>query len=49
TLSEEQIEQEPSTLVLNSDEQIQEDGVELDGNTLMNLFRTLDFEEAESS
>ncbi|GKA15112.1 retrovirus-related pol polyprotein from transposon TNT 1-94 [Tanacetum coccineum] len=51
TSSEEQIEQEPSTPVLNShfDEQIQKDDAELDGNTLMNLFRTHDFEEAESS
>ncbi|GJX26708.1 gag-pol polyprotein [Tanacetum coccineum] len=50
TSLEEQIKQEHSTLVLNShsDEQIQEDDVELDGNTLMNLFRTPDFE-AESS
>ncbi|GJW57234.1 retrovirus-related pol polyprotein from transposon TNT 1-94 [Tanacetum coccineum] len=42
---------EPSTPILNthSDEKIQEDNAKLDGNTLMNLFRTLDFEEAESS
>ncbi|GKA93683.1 hypothetical protein Tco_0815669 [Tanacetum coccineum] len=39
----------PSSSSILSDEQNQEDGVELDGNTLMNLFRTLDFEEVESS
>ncbi|GKE56923.1 hypothetical protein Tco_1496108 [Tanacetum coccineum] len=51
TSSEERIEQEPSTPVLNthSDEQIKKDNAELDGNTLMNIFRTPDFEEAESS
>ncbi|GJY96231.1 hypothetical protein Tco_0512592 [Tanacetum coccineum] len=51
TSSEEQIEQEPSTLVLNShsDGQIQKDNAELDGHTLMNIFRTPDFKEAESS
>ncbi|GJW98469.1 hypothetical protein Tco_0180277 [Tanacetum coccineum] len=51
TSSEELISQEPSTLVLdtNSDEQIQEDVTELDGNTIMNSFRTIEFKEAESS
>ncbi|GJV95439.1 hypothetical protein Tco_1547016 [Tanacetum coccineum] len=51
TSSKEQIKQEPLTPVLNShsDEQIQEEDVELDENTLMNLFRTPNFEEAESS
>ncbi|GJU20390.1 retrovirus-related pol polyprotein from transposon TNT 1-94 [Tanacetum coccineum] len=49
--SEEPITQEPSTPVLNfhSDEHIQEDVVELDENTIMNLFENLMFEEAESS
>ncbi|GJR76184.1 retrovirus-related pol polyprotein from transposon TNT 1-94 [Tanacetum coccineum] len=51
TSSDEQTEQESSTPVLNShsDEQIQEDDADLNGNTLMNLFRTLDFKEAKSS
>ncbi|GJW20171.1 retrovirus-related pol polyprotein from transposon TNT 1-94 [Tanacetum coccineum] len=47
----ESIAQESSTLVLDthSDEQIQEDAVELDGNTIMHSFETPEFEEAESS
>ncbi|GJU25583.1 retrovirus-related pol polyprotein from transposon TNT 1-94 [Tanacetum coccineum] len=51
TSSKEQIKQEPLTPVLNShsNEQIQEEDAELDENTLMNLFRTPNFEEAESS
>ncbi|GJW09696.1 hypothetical protein Tco_1575523 [Tanacetum coccineum] len=49
--SEESIPQESSTLVLDthSDEQIQEDVVELDENTIMHSFETPEFEEAESS
>ncbi|GJR22047.1 putative ribonuclease H-like domain-containing protein [Tanacetum coccineum] len=51
TSSEEPIAQEYSTPVLDtySDEQIQEDAAELDGNTIMHSFENLDFEEAESS
>ncbi|GKD97940.1 retrovirus-related pol polyprotein from transposon TNT 1-94 [Tanacetum coccineum] len=51
TSSEELIAQESSTPVLDtdSDEQIQEDDVELDGNTIMHSFGTPEFEEAESS
>nr|GEY11519.1 retrovirus-related Pol polyprotein from transposon TNT 1-94 [Tanacetum cinerariifolium] len=51
TSSEEPITQESSNPVMNthSDEQIQEDVAELDGNTIMHRFGTLDFEEAESS
>ncbi|GKA11314.1 hypothetical protein Tco_0690747, partial [Tanacetum coccineum] len=43
--------QESSTLVLepHSDEQIQEDVAELDGNTIMHSFKNLEFKEAESS
>ncbi|GJW38957.1 retrovirus-related pol polyprotein from transposon TNT 1-94 [Tanacetum coccineum] len=51
TSSEEPIAQESSTPVLDthSDEQIQEDIIELDGNTIMHSFGTPEFEEAESS
>ncbi|GJV45815.1 ribonuclease H-like domain-containing protein [Tanacetum coccineum] len=51
TSSEEPIAQESSNPVLNthSDEQIQEDVAELDGNTIMHSFGTLKFEESESS
>nr|GEV47240.1 integrase, catalytic region, zinc finger, CCHC-type, peptidase aspartic, catalytic [Tanacetum cinerariifolium] len=49
--SEESISNEPITSVsdTHSDEQVQEDVEELDGNTFINPFRTLAFEEAESS
>ncbi|GJY59827.1 hypothetical protein Tco_0459719 [Tanacetum coccineum] len=48
--SKKPIAQETSTIVLNShsDEHIQEDVAELEGNTLMNPFENPDFEEAES-
>nr|GFD01729.1 hypothetical protein [Tanacetum cinerariifolium] len=51
TYSEEPITQESSTSVLEtqSDEQIQEDITELDGNTIMHSFEILKFKEAESS
>ncbi|GKB51221.1 retrovirus-related pol polyprotein from transposon TNT 1-94 [Tanacetum coccineum] len=51
TSSEEPIAQESSSLVLDtySDEQIQGDFIELDVNTIMHSFGTLEFEEAESS
>nr|GEX98077.1 copia protein [Tanacetum cinerariifolium] len=51
TSSEELIAQESSNPVLDihSDEQIQEDDAELDGNTIMHSFKTLAFEEAELS
>ncbi|GKB93322.1 integrase, catalytic region, zinc finger, CCHC-type containing protein, partial [Tanacetum coccineum] len=51
TSSEEPIAQEPSTPVLNthSDEQIQKDVAQLNGNTFMNLFGTPEYEEDESS
>ncbi|GJZ58050.1 retrovirus-related pol polyprotein from transposon TNT 1-94 [Tanacetum coccineum] len=47
----EPITQESSTLILesHSDEQIQEDVAELDGNTIMHSFENLEFEEVESS
>ncbi|GKA52705.1 retrovirus-related pol polyprotein from transposon TNT 1-94 [Tanacetum coccineum] len=49
--SEEPIMNEPTTLVFddNSDEQVQEDVTELDGNTFKNPFATPEFKEAESS
>nr|GEX15441.1 hypothetical protein [Tanacetum cinerariifolium] len=49
--SEESIINEPTTLVFDNDsnEQVQEDVVELDENTFMNPFVTPEFEEAESS
>ncbi|GJV53966.1 retrovirus-related pol polyprotein from transposon TNT 1-94 [Tanacetum coccineum] len=49
--SEEPITQESSTPVLetHSDEQIQKDVAELDGNTIMHSFEIPEFEEAESS
>nr|GFD10676.1 hypothetical protein [Tanacetum cinerariifolium] len=42
---------EPTSLVLDnhSDEQVQEDVAELDGNTFINPFETHTFKEAESS
>ncbi|GJY52797.1 putative ribonuclease H-like domain-containing protein [Tanacetum coccineum] len=45
-----QIVDKPTTPVLDnhSDEQVQEDIAELDGNTFMNLFTTPEFEEAET-
>ncbi|GJX94531.1 hypothetical protein Tco_0349117, partial [Tanacetum coccineum] len=48
---EEPIVNEPTTLVFddNSDEQVQLDIAELDGDTFMNPSATLEFEEAESS
>ncbi|GJU72744.1 retrovirus-related pol polyprotein from transposon TNT 1-94 [Tanacetum coccineum] len=51
TSSEEPITQESTIPVFetHSDEQIQEDIVELDGNTIMYSFEPLEFEEAESS
>ncbi|GJX92036.1 hypothetical protein Tco_0345362, partial [Tanacetum coccineum] len=51
TSSEEKIAQESSTLVLDthSDEQIQENVAELDGNSIMPSFESPEFEEAESS
>nr|GEW72001.1 hypothetical protein [Tanacetum cinerariifolium] len=51
TSSKEPIAQESSNLVLNthSNEQIQEDDVELDGNTNMHSFKTHAFKEAELS
>ncbi|GKA60981.1 copia protein [Tanacetum coccineum] len=51
TSSEEPITQESSTPVLEtySDEQIQEDVAELNGNTIMHSFEILEFGEAESS
>ncbi|GJR47147.1 retrovirus-related pol polyprotein from transposon TNT 1-94 [Tanacetum coccineum] len=51
TSSEEPITQESSTPVLetHSDEQIQEDIAELDGNTIMHSFKIPEFEEVESS
>ncbi|GKB72298.1 hypothetical protein Tco_0933710 [Tanacetum coccineum] len=51
TLSEELIAQESSTPVLDThyDEQIQEDIVELDRNTIMHFLGTPEFEEAELS
>nr|GEU95982.1 hypothetical protein [Tanacetum cinerariifolium] len=51
TSSEESIAQESSTPVLDthSDEKIQEDVAELDGNTIMLSFETPKFKEAESS
>ncbi|GJR83273.1 retrovirus-related pol polyprotein from transposon TNT 1-94 [Tanacetum coccineum] len=50
TSSEEPITQESSILVLEThfDEQLQEDVVELDGNTIMHSFENPEFEEAES-
>ncbi|GJW77358.1 retrovirus-related pol polyprotein from transposon TNT 1-94 [Tanacetum coccineum] len=47
TSSEESIAQESSTSVLDThfDEQIQKDVAELDGNTIMHSFETLEFEE----
>ncbi|GJW02616.1 integrase, catalytic region, zinc finger, CCHC-type containing protein [Tanacetum coccineum] len=49
--SKESITNEPTTPVLDnrSDEQVQEDVAELDGNTFMNPFRTTELKEAESS
>ncbi|GJY62027.1 gag-pol polyprotein [Tanacetum coccineum] len=49
--SEEPIANEPKTLVFDnhSDEQVQEDVAELDGNTFMNPFATHELKEAESS
>ncbi|GJZ40915.1 hypothetical protein Tco_0587801 [Tanacetum coccineum] len=51
TSSEEPITQESSIPVLDnhSDEQLQEDVAELDGNTIMHSFKNPEFEEAESS
>ncbi|GKE78746.1 retrovirus-related pol polyprotein from transposon TNT 1-94, partial [Tanacetum coccineum] len=51
SLSEEPIVNEPTTPVFDnhSDEQVQEDLSELDGNTSMNPFVTIKFEEAGSS
>ncbi|GJX88071.1 retrovirus-related pol polyprotein from transposon TNT 1-94 [Tanacetum coccineum] len=51
TSLEEPITQDSSTLVLepHSDEQIQEDVAELNGNTIMHSFENPEFEEAESS
>nr|GEU35423.1 hypothetical protein [Tanacetum cinerariifolium] len=51
TSSNEPISQESLILVLetHSDEQIQEDVVELDGNTIMHSFEILELDEAESS
>ncbi|GKC13287.1 hypothetical protein Tco_1010069 [Tanacetum coccineum] len=48
---QEPIPNKPTTSVLDnhSDKQVQEDVAELDGNTFMNPFRTLEFKEAESS
>ncbi|GKD79532.1 hypothetical protein Tco_1342153 [Tanacetum coccineum] len=51
TSSEEPITQESLTPVLeiHSDEQIQKDVAELDGNTIMHSFELLEFKEADSS
>ncbi|GJU92486.1 hypothetical protein Tco_1304909 [Tanacetum coccineum] len=51
TLSEEPVTNEPITSVSkdNDDESVQEGVAEFDGNTFINLFATLEFEEAELS